>query len=442
MNNLLIDEIVSSIDSTCSFDSVEAEISPQGKNKGRNTVHLEMPTSSLYPMTITAQGSRNNRKRLSIYLKLSFVVTAILLVASWVVSESNSSGETFNSDESSEPNSNLLDYASVERLDESKTSQETQYHSYSILDSTQISAAEMLKCPASVLNFVINATDAKDECDGLRKAFDKTCSGTHDGGNGHRRLMEEENDTALQLSATFKRFIQRITPNLRRKLQEDVTDLDEEKSALQVEDDGQTEEELEEDEEELEGEEEDEKSGETHLSLTLPTTTGHLTDEMAGDMLGLNSELSDIAKAIEEIGNMTHSEASNSTQHSASSKDEIDTAAAAAVSEIINRPEVIETQSCCRSIIQVFHDECDNPEDEEYADRRLFVIVCVIALCGMIKSLIRHFKIRWLPEAGGCILVGVVGGLFLRILPNIDFAFSHDMFLRVMVPPIGKNLSY
>ena len=70
-------------------------------------------------------------------------------------------------------------------------------------------------------------------------------------------------------------------------------------------------------------------------------------------------------------------------------------------------------------------DEEDNPDDEEYADRRLFVIVLVIALCGLIKSLIRHFKIRWLPEAGGCILVGVVGGLFLELLPNIDFAFSH-----------------
>ena len=70
-------------------------------------------------------------------------------------------------------------------------------------------------------------------------------------------------------------------------------------------------------------------------------------------------------------------------------------------------------------------------------NQRCFVTVCTIALCGLIKSLIRHFKIRWLSEAGGCILVGVVGVLFLKILPNIDFAFSHDMFLRVMVPPIG-----
>ena len=72
------------------------------------------------------------------------------------------------------------------------------------------------------------------------------------------------------------------------------------------------------------------------MSLTLPTTTGHMTDEMAEDMLGLNSELSDIAKTIEEIGNITHSEATNSTtQHSASGKEEFDTAAAAAVSKII-----------------------------------------------------------------------------------------------------------
>jgi hypothetical protein len=80
-------------------------------------------------------------------------------------------------------------------------------------------------------------------------------------------------------------------------------------------------------------------------------------------------------------------------------------------------------------------------EEEEFNDKRLFVIVCVIALCGVVKSLIRHFKLRWLPEAGGCILVGMVGGLFLRFLPNMDFGFQHDMFLRLMVPPIGKAMN-
>jgi len=62
--------------------------------------------------------------------------------------------------------------------------------------------------------------------------------------------------------------------------------------------------------------------------------------------------------------------------------------------------------------------------------------VCVIALCGIVKSMIRHYKLRWLPEAGGCILVGVVGGIILHFLPHIDFAFHHEVFLRIMVPPI------
>jgi hypothetical protein len=29
-----------------------------------------------------------------------------------------------------------------------------------------------------------------------------------------------------------------------------------------------------------------------------------------------------------------------------------------------------------------------------------------MACCGVVKSLIRHFRILWLPEAAGCILVG------------------------------------
>ena len=37
-------------------------------------------------------------------------------------------------------------------------------------------ASDALECRASVIAFVINATDVRDECDGLRKAFDKTCS--------------------------------------------------------------------------------------------------------------------------------------------------------------------------------------------------------------------------------------------------------------------------
>ena len=40
----------------------------------------------------------------------------------------------------------------------------------------KLSAAEALLCRESVINYVINATNGKDECTGLQKAFDETCS--------------------------------------------------------------------------------------------------------------------------------------------------------------------------------------------------------------------------------------------------------------------------
>ena len=66
------------------------------------------------------------------------------------------------------------------------------------LDNLPTSAAEKLECPAKVVSFVVNATDIKDECDGLRKAFDQTCGGSTkkkkksetDGIGSRRRLMD------------------------------------------------------------------------------------------------------------------------------------------------------------------------------------------------------------------------------------------------------------
>jgi hypothetical protein len=54
----------------------------------------------------------------------------------------------------------------------------------------------------------------------------------------------------------------------------------------------------------------------------------------------------------------------------------------------------------------VFHENCDAPSEETLSDWKLIMIVIIIAVCGMIKSLIRHYQIRWLPEAAGCIIVG------------------------------------
>lgn len=323
-------------------------------------------------------------------------------------------------------------------------------------------AISKLECPAFVTDFIVNATDVKDECEGLTKAFDLTCNGSHKkdrtkmarksppAGGMRRRLSEfisatmYDSESSIKAS-TFLQYSHVKIQQFKHKQQLNIKQLEHaermKRRMLQgIEENYQAEEAVQEDEEEEE---------DIPLSPSLPTANMEVNDELLNDALTLNTDLEDIAKAIEDINNATTSVHSHSNDqnpnvpesehhhhHQQTEAEELNTAVA--VSAVIHSPQVIETQACCRSILKVYHTECNTPENEEYNDKRLFVIVCVIALCGLVKSLIRHFKIRWLPEAGGCILVGVVGGLFLTFLPNLDFGFQHDMFLRLMVPPIGK----
>ena len=101
-------------------------------------------------------------------------------------------------------------------------------------------------------------------------------------------------------------------------------------------------------------------------------------------------------------------------------------------------PKSIEARTCCASILSVFHEHCDPSTTgiEDYSDRKLLVIIAVVTVCGIVKSVIRYFNVRWLPEAGGCILVGVLGYLILQNVSYVQYAFDGDMFLRIMVPPI------
>ncbi len=482
MNNLDVQNIHAAIPFDSNSDHPQQVQRAQSHSSHSSTVSpsslihqtVEMPMPPMLNLSPTPSMINRTKKRRNTFL-LKIGATLLLLLITVLIalpkipnlySNDEEDGslkgkfmssykETGGSSDTRSDNNDLPNYAPVKLQEESTTSTSSHAGKVDNEEHAEVkSAAEALVCPQAVINFVINATDAKDECDGLRKAFDQTCAWSGEEPDGKRRRLLE--DDSIPQTASWirylKQYTQSITPKITSKRRRR---LDEKTLSSEVEDDNK----YETTEPVTKSKEEKDKSsshgtGMTHISPSLPTGTGHMTDKMAGDALGMNSELSDIAKAIEELGNVTHSHHSSDEEHSdssthAGSKDTKEgsgdedskdlTSAAVAVSAIINNPEVIEIQTCCRSILQVFHEECDNPEGEEYADRRLFVIVCVIGLCGLIKSLIRHFRIRWLPEAGGCILVGVVGGLFLKLLPNIDFAFSHDMFLRVMVPPIGTS---
>ena len=110
-----------------------------------------------------------------------------------------------------------------------------------------------------------------------------------------------------------------------------------------------------------------------------------------------------IASAIAVQQNSTNTTVAVA-QAAASSKAVADTSDL--VSSILNDPASVEARTCCTSMIGVFNDICRIDEEEELSDQQLFLIVAVVAICGVVKSLIRHFQVRWLPEAGGCILVG------------------------------------
>lgn len=368
-------------------------------------------------------------------------------------------------------------------------------------------AVEALECRESVINFVINATDAKDECNGLKKAFDMTCNAdseseirasadrasadaaspqeqagvlNEEGGTGRRRLFEKKTNTSRQTKPNISLRIYRAVRSLRRfvtpnddndgslffpedKVMGDAWD----EARYQIQNELDTERYessrrrlgdalrwrfLDDQEEAVSAEQTQQDANATSLnetvvvkpptakkvvSLSLPTKKLHASDQMLSDTLMLSKE-KDIEQAVKASNNATNATL-NAAQEDAVASAKAVHEAAAAVSAVLNDPESVEARTCCASILNVYHEHCDNTEEEGISDSNLFMIVFVIAFCGVVKSLIRHFRIRWLPEAAGCILVGVLFGVVVSLIPGAryDLSFDGDWFLRIMVPPIG-----
>lgn len=374
-------------------------------------------------------------------------------------------------------------------------------------------AADALECRQSVINFVINATDAKDECTGLTKAFDKTCSGESSAekpktnqtaappATTRRRKLFESTTSRTQPSWRFFCYkLSRSVHQLTRKYifppeeglffadQEILQVWDETKyqvensfdkalhkdvrrrleagrelraEAYEVKPDTPAEStekatappETEKAEAATEAPETSEAADAENAtqpeatlppqdkpkpkqSLTLPTASQHVSGEVLSETLMLQQGTEVIAAANAATNQTLTNKTMNEAQVSAAASSKAVAETAAAVSAVLNDPDSVEARACCASILNVFHENCDSKEEEVVSDRKLFIIVFIIAFCGMVKSLIRHFKIRWLPEAGGCIIVGVATGAFMSFIPAYNFSFDGDWFLRIMVPPI------
>jgi len=166
-------------------------------------------------------------------------------------------------------------------------------------------------------------------------------------------------------------------------------------------------------------------------NLALPVKSKHVSEKTLTETLMLQQD-DKLMKTVASEQEHTATEAK--ADAAVSSKAVSD--AADMISNVLNDPTSVEARTCCTSILNVFHENCNVDQEEELSDRRLLVGVAVIACCGLIKSLIRHFQIRWLPEAAGCIMVGVTAGYISTFYPHHDVSFDGNWFLRIMVPPI------
>lgn len=92
---------------------------------------------------------------------------------------------------------------------------------------------------------------------------------------------------------------------------------------------------------------------------------------------------------------------------------------------------------CCQSLQANYNGFCK--DTNVWTDSHLLALTLIFLLCGMVSSFIEKFKIHWMPEAGACILVGVLCGIAIQFLPGIqisDISFDQDFFIFVLIPPI------
>ena len=79
--------------------------------------------------------------------------------------------------------------------------------------------------------------------------------------------------------------------------------------------------------------------------------------------------------------------------------------------------DFFEEFQCCKVISRYYSSRC--LYHQQFASLSLLGIVAVLILCNLVKSLLNMYGIHWLPEAGGCILVGAaVGAAMTWKLPS------------------------
>jgi hypothetical protein len=103
--------------------------------------------------------------------------------------------------------------------------------------------------------------------------------------------------------------------------------------------------------------------------------------------------------------------------------------------------DYFESFQCCRSITDFYEKHCEGQQQQSLGSFNLLVVVVVLVICGIIKTLLKMApRMKWIPDAAACIVVGSIVGFALRIVDNKlvrqTLTFNSDLFMQVMLPPI------
>ena len=105
--------------------------------------------------------------------------------------------------------------------------------------------------------------------------------------------------------------------------------------------------------------------------------------------------------------------------------------------------DFFEEFQCCQVINHYYSRRC--LYHQRFASLSLLGIVAVLILSSLVKTAIQAFNLKWLPDAGGFILVGsLLGAIMTSKMSDYQMnlgTFNDDLFLYILLPPIIFNAS-
>ena len=94
--------------------------------------------------------------------------------------------------------------------------------------------------------------------------------------------------------------------------------------------------------------------------------------------------------------------------------------------------------TCCRILQEHYTEYCRS--DYMFTSMHLLFAMIVLLLSECAKNVMHRLKyVNFLPDAGICVLVGMVCGLVASLLPDTSIdslSFDNDLFMSVLLPPI------